>query len=89
MTPCPHQYLAPRPVRFLLRAFFALFLLVALFLGHSAHAQSSTRSISLPNQDYTESSTDLSVKVLGGYVVVLREPQRQLDFQSLVRSQDL
>jgi RHS repeat-associated protein len=34
-------------------------------LGQSALAQNSTRQISLPNQDYTESTQDLVVKVMG------------------------
>ncbi|WP_238946571.1 RHS repeat-associated core domain-containing protein [Vandammella animalimorsus] len=37
-----------------------------------AQAQQSTRLVSLPNQDYTESTEDLVVKVLGGHVVINR-----------------
>ncbi|OJX07154.1 MAG: hypothetical protein BGO75_09865 [Burkholderiales bacterium 68-20] len=37
-----------------------------------AHAQPSTRQVSLPNQDYTESTEDLAVKVLGGQVAINR-----------------
>lgn len=46
---------------------------LALSLGISlAHAQPSTRQVSLPNQDYTESTEDLAVKVLGGQVAINR-----------------
>ncbi|MFT3779450.1 MAG: RHS repeat-associated core domain-containing protein [Ottowia sp.] len=47
-------------------------LLCALLLAPVAQAQTSTRQISLPNQDYTESTEDLVVKVLGGQVVINR-----------------
>ncbi|MFV0478634.1 MAG: hypothetical protein ACK5ME_12495 [Parahaliea sp.] len=39
----------------------------------SAQAQTSTRQVSLPNQDYRESTEDLSVKVLGGHVRINRD----------------
>jgi YD repeat-containing protein len=41
-------------------------------LARLAQAQTTTRQISLPNQDYTESTQDLSVKVLGGQVTITR-----------------
>ncbi|ARU03923.1 hypothetical protein CCO03_03825 [Comamonas serinivorans] len=41
-------------------------------LSQEALAQSATRQISLPNQDYTESTQDLVVKVMGGYVNINR-----------------
>jgi YD repeat-containing protein len=59
---------------FLMRAAcgWALLASVLLCVLPCAHAQSSTRTISLPNQDYSESTADLSVKVLGGYARILR-----------------
>ncbi len=48
-----------------------LAVLISLAAG-TAHAQLSTRQISLPNQDYTESTEDLVVKVLGGRVAINR-----------------
>ncbi|MBN9367147.1 MAG: hypothetical protein J0H59_08940 [Comamonadaceae bacterium] len=46
---------------------------LALSLGAGlAHAQPSTRQVSLPNQDYTENTEDLAVKVLGGQVAINR-----------------
>ena len=46
-------------------------LALSLVMG-LAQAQPSTRQISLPNQDYTESTEDLVVKVLGGQVAINR-----------------
>jgi hypothetical protein len=54
----------------LLRHFAALCLL--LLTVALAQAQMSTRQVSLPNQDYSESTEDLVVKVLGGQVVINR-----------------
>ncbi len=58
---------------FFLKSIAALALSLALSLGTGlAHAQPSTRQVSLPNQDYTESTEDLAVKVLGGQVAINR-----------------
>lgn len=46
-------------------------LALSLVMG-LAQAQPSTRQVSLPNQDYTESTEDLVVKVLGGQVAINR-----------------
>ena len=59
--------------KFFLQSIAALALSLALSLGTGlAHAQPSTRQVSLPNQDYTESTEDLAVKVLGGQVAINR-----------------
>ena len=47
-------------------------LLLGLSVAPSVWAQASIRQVSLPNQDYTESTEDLVVKVLGGKVVINR-----------------
>ena len=47
-------------------------LLSAILLASPASAQQTTRQVSLPNQDYTESTVDLAVKVLGGVVEIRR-----------------
>ena len=55
--------------QFFLQSIAALTL--TLVIGQ-AQAQPSTRQVSLPNQDYTESTEDLVVKVLGGQVAINR-----------------
>ena len=50
----------------------AVLLLVLAACALPASAQQTTRQVSLPNQDYTESTVDLAVKVLGGVVEIRR-----------------
>lgn len=50
----------------------AVLLLVLAACVFPAAAQQTTRQVSLPNQDYTESTVDLAVKVLGGVVEIRR-----------------
>ena len=45
---------------------------LTLLLLQPVQAQQSQRRVSLPNQDYTESTQDLAVKVAGGRVVINR-----------------
>jgi YD repeat-containing protein len=62
---CPYILAAGRMLPLLVLLAFAL---------HTppAQAQASTRQVTLPNQDYTESTEDLVVKVLGGRIVIDR-----------------
>ena len=45
---------------------------LTLLLLQPVQAQQSQRRVSLPNQDYTESTQDLAVKTAGGRVVINR-----------------
>ena len=62
---------APAKVLPLLTSPVVTFALTLLLL-QPVQAQQSQRRVSLPNQDYTESTQDLAVKVAGGRVVINR-----------------
>ena len=55
----------------LLLPLMILFVVLSLLLSPWAQA-SVSQSVRLPNQEYTESSEDLKVKVLGGHVRINR-----------------
>jgi len=63
---------SPAPKRPLLRVLLSALVVAIAWPGSYAQAQQSVRSISQPAQDYSESTEDLSVKVLGGYVRITR-----------------
>jgi len=55
-----------------LRGVFASAVIVLASVAQPVQAQVSTRQISLPNQDYTETTQDLVVQAIGGPIVINR-----------------